>query len=147
MDVVLPKGSISQPKSSNPSPSKGLIKAMDDNVIDEARRCLNEIIEKMYDLPDGHIPVLGDLEAIREPLLTLRCKLQRELYEKREQLRMPNYKYDPKDKDTPRYTDFDRRTMLEAQTAEINERYELVKGLEELVKERVDLIKILLGAK
>lgn len=88
-----------------------------------------------------------DLEYLREPLLTLRCELQRELYEKREQLRMPNYKYDPKDKDTPRYTDFDRKTMLEAQTAEINERYELVKGLEELVKERVDLIKILLGAK
>lgn len=87
-----------------------------------------------------------DLELLREPLLTLRCKLQRELYEKREQLRMPNYKYDPKDKDTPRYTDFDRKTMLDAQTAEINERYELVKGLEELLKERVDLIKILLGA-
>lgn len=87
------------------------------------------------------------LEVVKPNLLTLRCQLQRELYEKREQLRMPNYKYNPKDKDTPRYTDFDRRTMLEAQTAEINERYELVKGLEELVKERVDLIKILLRDK
>ena len=83
---------------------------------------------------------LEQLERLREPLLSLRTQLQREVWQKREQYRLPNYKPDPKDKDTPRYTDFDRRTMLDAQMAELQTKYELVKGLEELVKERIQLI-------
>lgn len=78
------------------------------------------------------------LEPLREPLLSLRCKLQKEYYQAREKLRVP------KDKE---YTDFDRNTMLDAYSSEVREKYELVKGLEELVSERVELIKILLGAK
>lgn len=76
-----------------------------------------------------------DLDTLREPLLSLRCRLQKEYYQAREKLRVP------KDKE---YTDFDRNTMLDAYTAEVREKYELVKGLEELVSERVELIKILL---
>lgn len=84
------------------------------------------------------------LELVREPLLLERCRLQRELFEKREQMRVPNYKPDKKDKDTPRLTDFDRTTQLNAYVAELNEQYEIARGLEELVKERIEVIKLLL---
>lgn len=72
------------------------------------------------------------LEELREPLLSLRCKLQKEYLQGREKLRIP------KDKD---YTDFDRTTMLEAYSAELREQYELVKGLETLVTERIMLVR------
>lgn len=83
---------------------------------------------------------LIELEAVRPALLRLRTQLQREVWEKREQYRMPNYPPDPKDKATPRYTDFDRRTMLDAQMAELQTKYELVRGIEDLVKERINFI-------
>ena len=117
---------------------------MDDTqVIDNVKALLNEPLNADDDFKDNY-RYLYAIEALREPLLSLRCKLQRELLEKREQYRMPNYPPDPKDKTTPRYTDFDRKTMLDAQTAELNEKYELVAGLEKLVEQRVELIKILL---
>lgn len=109
------------------------------DVIKTAKELLNSTD---WGLLDKYAAQLGLVSA---PLLELRCKLQKDLYLAREQMRMPNYKPDPKDKDTPRYTDFDRKTMLEAATAEIQANYELVKGLEELVKERLELIRILLG--
>ena len=84
---------------------------------------------------------VGKLEPARMSLLRLRVKLGRELVELRERMRMPNYKPDPKDKDTPRYTDFDRNIMLAAACAEAEADYELVKGLEQLVKERIEVIK------
>ena len=101
------------------------------------------IISSVKDLLSGFAPLgldvqAKELEPLREPLLSLRCKLQKEYYQAREKLRVP------KDKE---YTDLDRNTMLDAYSSEVREKYELVKGLEELVGERVELIKILLGAK
>lgn len=104
-------------------------------------KTITEVLENRAIDLESHVFVL---DLLRPNLLKIRVKLQRELFEAREKLRMPNYKPDPKDKDTPRYTDFDRTTMLNAHTAELNEKYELVKGLEELVRERVELIKVLL---
>lgn len=106
---------------------------------------IGKVKEMLTSVKWGEINLyVGQLDVLRPKLLEIRVKLQRELFEAREKMRMPNYKPDPKDKDTPRYTDFDRTTMLNAHTAELNEKYELVKGLEELVRERVDLIKVLL---
>lgn len=89
---------------------------------------------------DPRAQEIGYTEQLREPLLSLRVQLGRELVEARERVRMPNYKPDPKDKDTPRYTDFDRKIMLDAAVAELEAEFELVKGLEELVKERIEVI-------
>lgn len=83
----------------------------------------------------------GELVALvsEQPgLLEERCRVQREYFEGREKLRMP------KDKD---YTEWDRKTMLEASVAGLREEYEYVKGLEELVRDRVELYKLMLGSK
>lgn len=77
-----------------------------------------------------------NLEAVREPLMSLRIERYKDLCVKREQYRHP------KDKNL---TDLDRKTMLEAAVADAVADYETVRGLEELVKERVDLIKLLIG--
>lgn len=80
----------------------------------------------------------GELVALvsEQPgLLKERCRVQREYFEGREKLRMP------KDKD---YTEWDRKTMLEASIAALREQYEYVKGLEELVRERVELYKLMM---
>lgn len=82
---------------------------------------------------------VGELEATRPAVLSLRCKLAKQAAEAREKFRYPPH--DPKVKDEPRMTDFDRRTKLESDVAEVVAQYELIKGLEELVKERIEIIK------
>lgn len=79
---------------------------------------------------------LGELEACKLAILQERVKVQREYFEGREKLRIPKGK---------EYTDFDRNTMLEASVAELREKYEYVKGLEELVRERVELYKLMMS--
>lgn len=81
---------------------------------------------------------LSDLIELREPLLAEVVKLQKDFYVNREKLRVPKGK---------EYTDFDRSTMLEAYVAESREKYEYAKGLQELVKERIELYKLMLGDK
>jgi hypothetical protein len=81
---------------------------------------------------------LETVEMVRLPLLELRCRLQKELFNERDRMRHP------KDKEL---TDLDRTIMLNAMTSELNEKYELARGLEELVKERVAIIKTLLETK
>lgn len=88
------------------------------NLIEEARAFLKEPFTQQQ---------LPEYFRIMEPLMSERVKLHRDLLEAREKLRMP------KDKE---YTDFDRKTMNEASCAEIQYNYELVKGLEELVREK-----------
>ena len=78
------------------------------------------------------------LEKLRPGLLALRMSLYAKLCKAREQYRHP------KDKDL---TDFDRKTMLEASVADIQAHYEAAKGLEELVAERIDLLKLLMRIK
>lgn len=84
---------------------------------------------------------LLDLEICRPRLLKIRVEAYNELVTKREQARMPNYKPDPKDKSTPRYTDFDRKIMLDNMVADYESLYELARGLEKLVCERVELLR------
>lgn len=112
----------------------------ENKVLETAKEALQDL-ETIIKSPTTYIKAL---EHIRLPLLELRCRVQRELFEKREQMRVPNFKAD---KDQPRLTDLDRSTMLNGYTAELNEKYELVRGLEELVKERVAIVKTLLEIK
>ena len=79
---------------------------------------------------------LFELERLREPLLKRRTELYRRLCEQRERLRHP-----VPEKGEPRLTDLDRTTMLNDATAELQEEYEYTKGLEELVKERVIMLR------
>lgn len=71
---------------------------------------------------------------LREPLLTARVKAQRELATVRFKMRHP------KDKE---FTDFDRTIMLEGQTEEYMGNYELLKGLEKLLEERLYFLNVL----
>lgn len=84
---------------------------------------------------DNPMGAIAGFAPEQEFILRLRTKLEREYYEGREKLRMP------KDKD---YTEWDRKTMLEASIAALREQYEYVKGLEELVRERVELYKLMM---
>lgn len=111
---------------------------------DAAQVILERVIKNLENSGADVESDVSVIEADRVNLLKIRVKLQREWAEAREKVRLPNYKPDPKDKDAPRYTDFDRTIMNDAAVAETREKYELVKGLEELVRERVDLIKTLL---
>lgn len=83
------------------------------------------------------LPV-ADFDKVRPRLLSMRVELYKKLCKAREQYRHP------KDKEL---TDFDRKTMLEASVAEIQADYETVRGLETLVGERVDLLKLLMRIK
>lgn len=73
---------------------------------------------------------LWALERLRPALLRLRVEKQKRLFKTLEQYRHP------KDKEL---TDFDRKTMLDAQVAEVRAEYELAAGVEQLVKERCAL--------
>lgn len=88
-----------------------------------------ERVQELLKSHDGPKSRYRALELLREPLLKERCRLQKEFYQAREKLRVP------KDKEL---TDFDRTIMNNAYCAEVQEQYEYVKGLEELVKERLE---------
>lgn len=77
---------------------------------------------------------LQEYLSIIEPIVTERVQLHKELLQAREKLRVP------KDKEL---TDFDRRTMNEAYCAEVQEKYEMMKGMEELLKEKMELVKMI----
>lgn len=77
---------------------------------------------------------LTEYMVVATNVLTEGVKLHRELLEAREKLRIP------KDKEL---TDFDRRTMNEAYCAGVQEKYEMIKGLGELLKEKMELVKII----
>lgn len=78
------------------------------------------------------------LEALRQPILSLRTQYWIDLVESKEKLRVPNYK---PDKNEPRLTDFDRTTMLEAGVGQLQAQYDYIVGLELLVKERIEVLR------
>jgi len=92
-----------------------------------------EDVEKHLGIYDKY--GLRTMVQFQPELLKERCKLQREYFEGREKLRIPKGK---------EYTDFDRNTMLEASVAGLREKYEYVKGVEELVAQRVELYKLMM---
>jgi len=111
-----------------------------ENIVAYTRAILNTDIEY------GDIQLKArytSLESVREPLLTKRCELQRDLAIAREKVRTPPH-HPVLDKTEPRLTDFDRNTMQSGAVAELNYEYELVKGLEELVKDRIEFVRSLL---
>jgi len=99
----------------------------------------NEVVNKIKEIlkSDKKLTLLvASLSVQQIPLLELRCKLQKDFYQAREKLRVP------KDKEL---TDFDRTIMDNAYCAEIQEQYEYVKGLEEIVKEHIKTLRLLIG--
>lgn len=78
---------------------------------------------------------LPKLLELREPLLQEKVKTHKELNVNREKLRVPKGK---------EYTDFDRNVMLEAYAADSTAVWELARGLEELLRERIELCKLML---
>lgn len=105
---------------------------MDKSIIDLVSEELNK------DIPidrSGLISALMVLEKLREPLLKARVAAQTDLYTKRMQY------LHPKDKD---FTDMDRKVQLDANTNEYQAKADLLLGLEELLKDRYLVIKLLI---
>lgn len=73
---------------------------------------------------------LSGIEAIRYELADKKHIWLEMLLRERERARMP------KDKE---YTDFDRKTMLEASTSVIESDYQFLVSLEDIIKERISL--------
>lgn len=102
-------------------------------LIDDVRALLNK------KLPTTTLELKACLRAsseLRMGILDVRIAAQTELFKRRLQY------LHPKDKDM---TDFDRKTHLDSYTAEYQAEYELIAGLEKLLEQRVDIIRILLG--
>ena len=99
---------------------------------------LEELISRVTELLNRFEDDHEELEILRPGILLARVSAYQTLCKAREQYRHP------KDKDL---TDFDRKTMLEASVADIQAHYEAAKGLEELVAERIDLLKLLMRIK
>ncbi len=75
------------------------------------------------------------LEKLRLPLLEARIEAQTELLQRRNQY------LHPKDKNL---TELDRKTMLDSQTTAYLKEYELLNGLEYLLKDRHRTLSLLL---
>jgi len=102
-----------------------------------------DIIQRVSALLELEIPItesdlenaLKDLEMTRKTLLEERVEAQIELARKRAQY------LHPKDRDL---TNLDREIMLAAHTTAEVQRFELLKGLEYLVKDRCATLSLLL---
>lgn len=94
---------------------------------------LADVLERAEEAINGaELYFVDDLCSVQTDLLKYRVQARKELLEAREKVRHP------KDKE---YTDLDRKTMLEAACADLEANYELAKGLEELIKERIETIR------
>lgn len=101
------------------------------------------IIQRVNALLDLEVPItepdletaLKDLEMARKPLLEARVQAQIDLAKKRSQY------LHPKDRDL---TELDRKIMLEANTTTELEYFELLYGLEGLLKDRHATLSLLL---
>ena len=108
---------------------------------------MNDLHKTTKALIAEDIPITQKLQAgfVMRALVHLldvteaRIKAHREYVVSRDQLRVPPH--DPKIKDEPRLTDFDRTTMLEAYSAEQRMCYEQMKADEELLRLKIELIK------
>lgn len=87
---------------------------------------------------DNGPELLLGLVELHAVLLEDRVAAYTRLCKAREQYRHP------KDKE---YTDFDRKTMLDAHTADIQAEYELAAGQENIVAERIAVIKLIMEQK
>ena len=83
-----------------------------------------------YENSSNLMAQLSTAQSIRFELSNARCKWYRKLVEARERVRMP------KDKE---YTDLDRKTMLEASTARIEEDYRFLLALEDIISNYIGL--------
>ena len=101
---------------------------MNDELISNLKRVLSA---KLPESHDGAKSSLGACMQLSEPILTARVNAQYILANKREQARHP------KDKE---YTDLDRGVMLEAAVSEYMRDYELLRGLETLLAERLNVL-------
>lgn len=79
---------------------------------------------------------VAQYDTARPELWERVCKAQRDYLEAREKFRYPPN--DPKIKGEPKLTDFDRQTMLNAQTAQLLYEYELLKGYYEILTNRIE---------
>lgn len=75
------------------------------------------------------------LEALRYELADKTYEWQQMLYEKRMQMLWP------KEKDK---TELDRKTFLDGQTSIIQRDYEFMREIQELIKDRLDLTRLIL---
>jgi len=78
-------------------------------------------------------PHIRGLEGLRYELLSHKVRVLHELYESRGRALYPKSK---------EVTDLDRKVYLEGMTAELEMDYEFLRGLEEIIKDRIELAKL-----
>lgn len=87
------------------------------------------------DLPTTPEAIKSSLEAcmkLTAPILQARCNAQAKWYTERDRLRHP--------KDLKQFTDLDRTIMLESAVAEYQRQYNELKGLEDLLNQRIQVL-------
>lgn len=82
--------------------------------------------------PDDTKRALNDCMKLTAPLLQARCAAQAKWYTERDRLRHP--------KDLKQFTDLDRTIMLDSAVAEYQRTYNELKGLEELLNQRITVL-------
>ena len=88
-------------------------------------------------LEKGNVVKYQEYDIVRPKLWASVCKAQKDYLEAREKFRYPPN--DPKTKGEPKLTDFDRQTMLNAQTAQLLHDYELLKGYYDILTSRIEI--------
>ena len=86
-------------------------------------------------LPTTKDDVIGSLNVcmtLTAPILMARCAAQAKWYTERDRLRHP--------KDLKQFTDLDRTIMLEAAVADLQKEYNELKGLEDLLNQRIQVL-------
>jgi len=69
---------------------------------------------------------------LTKPVMTARCNAQFKLATERDRLRHP--------KDLKQFTDMDRTIMLDSATAHLSKEYNALKGLEDLLQQRITVL-------
>lgn len=87
-------------------------------------------------VPDELKKQLIELEVLRYELSYNRCTWQQRLYEARQRVMLP--------KDSKEYTELDRKTQMDSNTALLQKDLLFMEALETIVAERLSLGKLLL---
>lgn len=90
------------------------------------------LTQGLPDTPEATKTALNDCMKLTAPLLQARCSAQVKWYTERDRLRHP--------KDIKQFTDLDRTIMLESAVAEYQRAYNELKGLEDLLNQRITVL-------
>lgn len=96
------------------------------------------ILQEPLSLDVGELTAqLVSIEVLQYELSYTRAQWQQKLYEARQRVKLP--------KDSKEYTEMDRKTQMDSNTAVIQKDLEFLQALEVIVRERLSLGKLILN--